>query len=421
MKSEIQSSTCSPPAARLPKVGWRHKIPVALLVWLLAFIVYWGPPRLFNHATTPDVAYFNYLAAAFLQGQLSLQAPPDTLDLTFDRGAWYVPFPPLPALLMMPWVALMGVETLNTVLFAALFGALNVALVVLILIGLAQAGWTQLSTMDTLWLALLFGLGSVHWYMATIGSVWFVAQICTVTFVALAVWLAVERASPWLVGTALALALAARPNVIFTWPLLLGIAATHRTAHQQRFSWSWISQWALKTAVPIVLVLGALLFYNAARFGNSLDFGYLTANVADKLAPDLRRYGQFHLHYLPKNFWAMWLAGPQWDGERNFWLPDPEGMSLLLTTPALIYLVRARQRSWVVTGGWLAVGLLLIPLLLYYNTGWWQFGYRFSLDFMIPVMVLLALAAHTRVTWSMRTLILIGVLVNLYGVLWWHR
>ncbi|MEZ4727705.1 MAG: hypothetical protein R3E79_11295 [Caldilineaceae bacterium] len=421
MKSESESATWSPPAAPLPKVGRRRKILLALLVWLLAFLVYWGTPYLFNHATTPNVAYFNHLAAAFLQGQLYLSAPPDTLDLTFYRGAWYVPFPPLPALLMLPWVALMGLETLNTVLFAALFGAFNVALALLILVGLTQAGWTQLGMGDTLWLTLLFGLGSVHWYMATIGSVWFVAQICTVTFVALAVWLAVERASPWLVGAALALALTARPTVIFTWPLLLGIAATHLTAHQQRLSWSWVSRWTLKSAVPIVVVLGLLLLYNMARFGNPLDFGYLTENVADKLAPDLRRYGQFHLHYLPKNVWAMWLAGPQWDGERNVWLPDPEGMSLLLTTPALIYLMRARQRAWVVAGGWVAFGLLLIPLLLYYNTGWWQFGYRFSLDFMIPVMVLLAFAARTRVTWSMRALIFMGVLVNLYGVLWWHR
>ena len=153
---------------------------------------------------------------------------------------------------------------------------------------------------------------------------------------------------------------------------------------------------------------------------SQVDVALRDGVVAEQLAPNLRRYGQFHLHYLPKNFWAMWLAGPQWDAELNFWKPDSEGMSLLLTTPALIYLARAHQRSWVVVGAWIAFGLLLIPLLLYYNTGWWQFGYRFSLDFMTPVMVLLAVAVRTHVTWSMRGLILVGTLVNLYGVLWWH-
>ena len=393
---------------------------VALTVGLAALAVYWGTALYFDHATTPDVAYFNQLAEAFLQGRLFLAEPASTHDLTLYEGRWYVPFPPLPALLMAPWVAVMGLSTLNTVFFAALFGALNVALIFFLLSGLAQRQWTQLGLGDNLWLTLLFGLGSVHWYMATLGSVWFVAQICTVTFVVLALWLAVAGRAPWLVGLALALAMLARPNVLLTWPLLLGIAATQQTATGHRLKWSPLLRWAMISAIPLALAAGALLLYNTARFGDPLDFGYLTENVADKLAPDLHRFGQFHLHYLPKNFWAMWLAGPQWDDEINFWRPDPEGMSPLLTTPALIYLGRARQRSWLVIGGWSAFCLLLAPLLLYYNTGWWQFGYRFSLDFMAPVMVLLALAVRTRVTWSMRLLILVGVLVNLYGVLWWH-
>lgn len=398
----------------------KNRFFVALLVGLAAFALYWGTPHSFDRTTTPDVAYFNQLAEAFLQGRLYLAEPASTHDLTLHAGRWYVPFPPLPALLMLPWVAVMGLASLNTVFFAALFGAINVALIFLLLSGMAQQQWTHLGLSDNLWLTLLFGLGSVHWYMATIGSVWFVAQICTVTFVALALWLAVAGRAPWLVGLALALAMLARPNVLFTWPLLLGMAATHLTAAGRPLKWSRLVRWALLSAIPLVLALGALLLYNQARFGNPLDFGYLTENVAEKLAPDLQRYGQFNLHYLPKNFWAMWLAGPQWDEELRFWRPDPEGMSLLLTTPALIYLARARQRSWLVIGGWSAFCLLLTPLLLYYNTGWWQFGYRFSLDFMAPVLVLLALAAHQRVTGSMRLLILAGVLVNLYGVVWWH-
>ncbi len=93
-------------------------------------------------------------------------------------------------------------------------------------------------------------------------------------------------------------------------------------------------------------------------------------------------------------------------------------MSVLLTTPALIYLVRARKRSFLVAGAWTALGLLLIPLVTYYNTGSWQFGYRFSLDLMTPVLVLLAVAAGQRVDWAMRILILLGVAVNAWGVYW---
>lgn len=387
---------------------------------MLALGVYWGSALYFGATATPDVAYFNHLALAFLQGQSYLSAPPATHDLTHYAGHWYVPFPPLPALLMLPAVWWSGSAGVNTVFFCSLFGAFNLALVYLLLTALTQRGWSQLKTVDNLWLTLLFGLGSVHWYMATLGSVWFVAQICTVTFVALATWLAISNGSAWLAGGALALAMLARPNVMLTWPLLLGIAALHLRQRSGENNWrAWV-KWALSSAIPLGAALAGLLWYNVLRFGNPLDFGYLSENIAPELATKLHTYGQFHWHHLPENFWAMWLAGPQWDAKRNLWRPDPDGMSLLLTTPALIYLVRARWHNSLVVGAWIAFGLLLIPLLLYYNTGWWQFGYRFSLDFMIPVMVLLAVAAGTRVSAHMRLLIVLGVLVNLYGVVWWH-
>jgi hypothetical protein len=66
------------------------------------------------------------------------------------------------------------------------------------------------------------------------------------------------------------------------------------------------------------------------------------------------------------------------------------------------------------------VALLVIVFMLYYNTGWVQFGYRFSLDFMTPVLVLLAIGAGQRVSRLMRFLIIVGVLVNLWGVRWFN-
>lgn len=393
----------------------------ALCCFGLALMAYWSTARYFDHTGSPGTAYFNHLAAAFLRGQLYLPSPPETLDLTFHAGQWYVPFPPLPALLMVPWVAGFGLSAIDTTFFCALFGALNVTFIFLLLTTLADRPQIQLSRQGVLWLTLLFGLGTVHWYMATIGSVWFVAQICTVTFVALAAWSAAFRGSPWLTGTALALAMLARPTVLLTWPLLFGLVFSQQSPEDEpRVSWRAMVRWTWQSAILPVIAIVALLYYNYARFGNPLDFGYLTENVADVLAPKLAQYGQFNLRYLPKNFWAMWLAGPEWNERTNFWQPNPEGMSLLLTTPALIYLVRARGRSFLIWGGWLSIILLMTPLLLYYNTGWWQFGYRFSLDFMVPVMVLLALTIRERVTWPMRVLIIAGIVVNAYGVYWWH-
>lgn len=390
--------------------------PTALALFIVALAIYGASAALLGRLASPPSAYFDQLADALLHGRLYLAQPAQFDDLTPYGGHWYVPFPPLPALLLLPWAALGGLASINTVLFGATIGGLNVALAFLLLDALAQRGWTQLGRRDNLWLTLVLGLGCVHWYMATLGSVWFLAQICTLTFLLLALWCAVATRSALLAGASLGLAMLGRPHVALCYPLLLGIELQHRrapagTAHRWR-------PWLVYSLAPLLLAGLALLGYNAARFGNPLDFGYLRQNVARELAPDLRAYGQFSLRYMPRNLWAMLLAHPVWSARFQQFLPTIDGMSLLLTTPALLTLARARRPAPLVWGAWLAIGLILIPLLGYYNTGWWQFGYRFSLDFMPAALVLLALAAGPRVGWPLRLLILAGVAVNAWGA-WW--
>jgi hypothetical protein len=171
---------------------------------------------------------------------------------------------------MLPWVWWRGSPQINTVLFCTLLGALNVGLVYGLLADLRHHGWTQLERVDNLWPTLLLGLGSVHWYMATTGSVWFVAQICTVTFALLAVWLTIRNGSPWLAGFALALAMLARPTIILTWPLLLGAAvmrqrnpADERPAGHWTMDWRASLRWALgkRTTWPmrLLILMGVLV------------------------------------------------------------------------------------------------------------------------------------------------------------------
>ncbi|HEU5016176.1 MAG TPA: hypothetical protein VFT66_26890 [Roseiflexaceae bacterium] len=396
----------------------RWALPAVLFV--VAGLIYWLSARLLGRTHSPDTAYFNDLADAFLHGRLYLAKPPARYDLTQYKGKWYVPFPPLPTLLMLPWVAAFGLKWMNTVVFGAVVGAANVTFAFLLLQSLARRGWTGLQRSGNLWLTVLFGVGSVHWYVATQGSVWFVSQLCTLTFILLAAWLAVATDAPLLSGAALALAMLGRPHVALCYPLLLGIHMQHaQDRMQDRSAWRWL-RWGAFALVPLALSGAALLAYNAARFDNPLDFGYLRQNVSSDLAADLRRYGQFNLHYVPHNVWAMLLSGPAWDAKRNLILPTVYGMSLLLTTPALVYLLNAFCRSPLVIGAWVATALILVPLLTYYNTGWWQFGYRFSLDFMTPVLILLAVGAGANVGWKLRALILLGVVVNAWGT-WWFQ
>lgn len=408
------------PPPHAAQLGWCGTLAVALAV----LAVYVGTTRVTGRTATPQLAYFDQLAVAFLDGRLYLEDPPGDSDLTLHDDRWYVPFPPLAAVLMVPWVAAFGVEGSNTVLFSIIFGSINVVVLARIFDALARRGWIRLGVGGRCWLLALFAFGCVHWQVALEGSVWFLSHTCTVTFIALAVWAAIATRSPWLPGIALAIALWGRPNVVFTWPLLLGIAAQQLRDTAGQVNRRWLITWAWCSTAPLAISIAGLMSYNYARFHNPFDFGYGAQNVSAAVRGDLAR-GQFHIYHVPRNLHKMLMGSPEWyEPERlPHWRlprPDPWGMSIFLTTPALFYLVRARRRREpFVRGAWLATGLLLIPLLLYYNTGWRQFGCRFSLDFMIPLMILLAVATGRGTTWPMRTLILVGVLVNAWGVVWW--
>jgi len=393
--------------------GWLR----TLLVFLAALAVYAGSAQIVQRFR-PGQAYFPALAAAFLDGRLHLANPRDVHDLTEHNGRWYVPFPPLPALLMLPWVAFAGAKATNPVWFSIVFSAVSVAAVDRLLHELARRGWIALRGGGRLWLTALFAVGCVNWYVSLHGAVWQMGQVCTLVFIALAAWLAAAYASPWPTATALALALLGRPNVIFIWPLLAGIAAQRfRDAEGRLDRGRWL-RWCACSCVPLALSVGALLWYNRARFENPLDFGYARQNVDVSLRERIAHHGLFSLHYVPTNARVMFAGLPKWQPQRPWLRPDDVGMSIFLTTPALVYLVLARRRDPLTLGAWLAAGLLLAPLLTYYNTGWMQFGYRFLLDLILPLVVLLAIAARQRVSWLMRTLILLGVVVNAWGVLW---
>jgi hypothetical protein len=408
------------PQAGHASSGWWQP----LLVLALALVAYGGTALVVDNVRSPNVAYFDHLAQAFLDGHLYLADPPGDSDLTLHDDRWYVPFPPLAAVLMLPWVALFGVTGTNTVVFSIIVGALNVVVVSRILEALARRRWIALGARDRWWLLLLFALGCVHWQVATEGSVWFLSHTCTVLFIGLAVWAAIAARSPWLAGIALAVALWGRPNVVFAWVLLAGIAAQQLHDEAGRIDWRRLRSWGWRSLVPVAVSVAGLAAYNHARFDSPFDFGYGKQKVSAAVSGELAR-GQFHLHHIPRNLHVLLMGPPRWY-EPEFApslrlpIPDAHGMSVFLTTPALFYLVRAwRRREPLARGAWIAVGLLLIPLLLYYNTGWRQFGYRFSLDFIIPLLVLLAVAAGSRITWPMRALILVGVLINAWGVVWW--
>ena len=191
------------------------------IVLAVAFLIYWGIATIFLAGTYENpYAYFDKLAAAFLRGEMHIISPVKD-DLTLYGRRWYVPFPPLPALLLMPYMWVTGASTADTVLFSIVLAAFNVMITYGIVSQAVRRGWSQVSLQDAIWLTVLFGLGTVHLYMSLQGTVWFLAQLATYTFAALSVWLALANRHPLLIGLALAIAMLARPHIVLLSPSCL--------------------------------------------------------------------------------------------------------------------------------------------------------------------------------------------------------
>ena len=69
---------------------------------------------------------------------------------------------------------------------------------------------------------------------------------------------------------------------------------------------------------------------------------------------------------------------------------NPLGMSIFLTTPAFLLIFRAKLRDDLVIPAWAGTICVLIPLWMYHTTGWVQFGYRYTTDFIVFLFVLLS-------------------------------
>ena len=173
--------------------GWLNKIMVfhegkkvftqALLITVVFMTPFWIYHLLADWAgwfhASPGKSYWDLLSFQFLQGKLYLIDPPTTHDLTLYNGYWYVPSPPLPALVMLPLALFSRSGKINTIIFSIFFSAINCVLVFLILDNMRQRGWIKLKTGGILLLTVLFGFGTNHLWVGLNGRMWFVSQILT--------------------------------------------------------------------------------------------------------------------------------------------------------------------------------------------------------------------------------------------------
>jgi hypothetical protein len=409
--------------------------------------------------------HFVYLADSYLHGTTEMLVPPphgndwatvETIELRngdtyrgfwWDRGErefWattgefyrfdsgelrgmrtgrqhYVSFPPGPAVLMVPGVLVFGMA-FNDVLFTVLFGAFNVVLFYLILRMLVRTGRSALSEGDRLWLTLMFGLGTAHGWCAVLGTVWFTALVMGVTFTQLYILFATDARRPFFAGLALGCAFACRTPLLFSVVYFAVFLFFPGGKLRRDWGLKLIRDGLVFGSAPLVIGL-LLMWQNYVRFDHLSEFGhsYLAAGQIDRI----KEFGLFNVHFVSRNLTALFALVPKFMPHAPWVQVSQHGLAIWFTTPPLLAFFWSRYRTaendralrW---AAFAALCAIAVPHIFYQNTGWVQFGYRFSMDY-LPYLLILLAVGRDRLGWLFKFGILLGVGINAFGAVTFGR
>ena len=418
----------------MPRPRPRRTLYLAIGIYAavtLVCVLTTAPEHLARH--TP-YNHFALLADAWLHGRLDLGGPPPAYTGNNDFAVFgertFVSFPPFPALLIAPVVKLAGsAEATRDGLFFAAFSGLAPAVLFLALDKLSRAGRSRRREGENAALALLFAFGTVFWSTAVQGTVWFVAHVVGAALCAVYLYCCLDGAHPFLAGLALALAFATRTSLGFAFPLFVYEAyraATHADAPEdagfaprigRADARALIDRLALFTA-PAALVLAVLFWHNRARFGDPFEFGHRYLAIGWRGRMDT--WGLESYHYLGRNLAVVLTGLPYTKVPGTPFQINVHGLALWITSPIYAWALWPRRTGglfWALAATTMAVAA---PVLLYQNSGWIQFGYRFSNDFAPFVMALIAVGGR-RLSPPFWALAAVAVAVNGFGAVTFQR
>ncbi len=401
--------------------------------------------------------HYVHLADAWLHGRLDLRGnPPNDNDwacfdaetrdrcprakqkITADetgRYRWYVSFPPLPALVILPAVAIFGVGLWDA-LFWGLLAGLTPALLFVVLRWLREAGRSGRRQRDDILLTAIFGVGTVYYFTAVQGTVWFAAQVLGCALLCLYLLFSLDARRPLWAGLALGLAFLCRPTMAFL-SIFFGLEALRVARERGSASvqpdaslWVQLRQWVapvrwsavvkdvLVFSAPMAALIGVAFWHNYARFGDPLEFGHSFLQI--RWRPRIEKWGLFHYHYLAKNL-AIFLASLPWLLPKFPYVKVSEhGLALWFTTPNLLWVLWPKRVTGTIVALWCAIIPVLVLNLCYQNSGWVQFGYRFALDYMPLLFLLLALGGR-RFGGAFVAAAVFAVVVNTFGAITFDR
>jgi hypothetical protein len=354
--------------------------------------------------------YDNYvlLAQAFLHGHVWIDWPGAYIDALPYGGRYYIIEAPLPALLMMPLVAIFGTHANQTLVSALLAGvAIGATWELGERFGVARA--------HVAWICAFLLAGTDLLWCAMLGDVWFIAHVSAVCFTMLALVELAGKGRGWLVMLWAACAFESRFSLIVAVPVYAYIllADPHKPLALAA-GWRCRLSSMARVLAPVAVLW---VLYNYARWGTWNDIGYTAWYHQDQAGSPTG--SPFRLAYLPYQLWSFFVQAPAEIPQFPGLQPSYSGIALTWTSPALLLALLATKPARWVIALWIAALLAAAPNFLYYVNGFAQFGMRHALDFEPFLVALMLLAVRHRYPAWGYVLTAYSILAGLWGCWYW--
>lgn len=349
--------------------------------------------------------YFTHLADAFIHGRyyLTEQIPWFTELIPDAPNRFFVVYPPMPAILSIPFVAIFGVDFPQQYLTHVL--GIGIAIVSFLL-----SLHYKKDTKQAIWVYLTIAIGSIIWFLSSQGSAWYLGQITSAFFLIAAIYESLTKKRLWLISIFLGAVYLSRVHVVLSAPFFLYVLKDNLKS---------VRSWA-QLIIPGSIFVFFDWVYNYVRYGSILNKGYFL--IPGTMDEPWFSKGIMHPSYIIEDLKVAFLAGPLILKEFPYIQPSWAGMALWLTTPALLLAIFAPFKKPIVKFAWLSIFLIFLVVGMHGGTGFTQFGYRFAVDF-YPFLILLMImtVSKTGLKKYHWVLLIWSIVVNLWGVLWINK
>lgn len=371
-------------------------------IFLIYRNIYPNPRNWYDH--------YLYLSKSLIQGRADIPNLPlfyhDKLEF---NGKTFIPFPPGASFILVPLILIdKGITQQQA---SILIGSIDITLIYFLLKRFTDKK-------NSLILSIFLGLGTSFFWSSVVGTTWFFAHIVAVFYLILSLLLLFSTDKKSFKKTGITLFLS---GIFFA---LAGLTRYPILASGLFFVfYLWRDKLKLLAFLSgTFFFIPIQFYYNFLRFGSIFESGYTkiydiytklnyTYSIERILFPTSPHFNYFDIRAVPYHIYTFLFMPP----DKGF-KPSPYGMGILFTSPLLFISLIPKFKTNFEKIIYFSMIPTIFLIFCHYAQGWVQFGYRFVLDFIVFLMIILAL--KFKLTKLNLLLILISIVVNFWGVSW---